>query len=175
MAETGATWRVNKADVGALAPQLVIKEIEKETASLLLKTAGGTEVEILCKEVKLDEGGALTPSGAVSLERIQFTGCVVLLNKVLTPKCEAHTPGKANGSTLTEKITGLIVLDKVGAETFELVKLTPDVGTTVANLELGEACAIGESTNVTGELFIKDCKGNTSFTTEATTHLIEVG
>jgi hypothetical protein len=170
-AEVGAKWQVKGADVGSLAPQLVIEKLENETASLFFKTAGGVEVEILCKAASFDEGGKLIANGTISLGRILFTSCVTLLNKVLSTKCKPKTAGKALGEILSEKATGLIVLD-VGNN---LVKLTPDVGTKFAEIELGETCAIGEAVPVTGELFIKDCKGNASFIAEEKTHLIEEG
>jgi hypothetical protein len=170
-AETGAKWQVKGADVGSLSPQLVIREFENETAILSFKTVGGTEVEILCKKAEIDEGGKLIANGGISLGRILFKGCVTLLNKVLSTKCKPKTAGKALGEILTEKFTGLIVLD-VGND---LVKLTPDVGTKFAEIELGETCAPAESLPVTGELFLKDCKGNASFTAEAATHLVEEG
>jgi hypothetical protein len=175
-AETGATWKVKGADVGALAPQLVIKEIENKTAVLLFKTVGGTEVEILCTSAAFDEGGKLVANGGISLGRLLLTGCVLLLNKVISTKCKPKTSGRALGEILTEKFTGLIVLDKLETgEVDDFIKLTPDVGTKFVEFELGETCAIGEAVPITGELFIKDCKGNASFTAEAATHLIEAG
>jgi hypothetical protein len=172
-AETGANWKVNGADVGSLAPRFLIKEIENQSGSLFFKTAGGTEVEILCKKAEFDEGGVLIGNGGISLGRNLFKECVTLLNKVLSTKCKPKTSGKALGEILSEKATGLIVLDTVAGSTFDLVKITPDTGTTFADIQLGETCSIGELVAVTGELFIGDCNGNTSFLTEALTHLAQ--
>jgi hypothetical protein len=193
-AETGANWFVNGSAISStLLPQLEISEIENNSASLAFTTKGGTGVLILCGVAKFDEGGQLTSNGGISLGMILFTGCKVLLNEVAAPKCEAHSPGKAAGSILSEKGEGLIVLDKEVIEGKEvisnLVKITPKVlnaekkvvsSKLFAVIELGASCAIGESVNVEatalGEgLWIKDCKGSTSFTTEAVTHLVEEG
>jgi hypothetical protein len=172
-AEIGAKWRVSGSDVGSLAPRLLIKEIESKSGSLSFTTKGGTGVLILCTAAEFDEGGALIGNGGISLGRILFKGCVTLLNEAPAPKCSPHTTGKAAGEILTLKFSGLIVLDKVGAETFDLVRFTPDEGTAFAHIELGETCAIGELVLVEGEMWVKDCKGNTSFLTEAVSHLAE--
>lgn len=173
-AEAGAKWLVNKVDVGSLAPQLVIKEIENSTASLAFTTKGGTNVLILCTTAAFGgtNGGKLIASGGISLGDVTFTGCTTLLNEAAAPKCVPHSPGKVGGTVLSENGTGLIVLDKVGETNFELVKITPDVGTVFAKIELGESCAIGELVEVAGELWIKDQGGNAGALAEAKEHLI---
>ncbi len=148
-AETGAKWLVSGADVGSLAPQLTISEIEAKSTSLSFTTAGNTNVLILCTGAAIVEGGKLIAGGGISLGRVNFTGCKVLLNHVLATKCEAHSPGKPNGEILTERGKGLITLD-VGND---LVLITPEdaSGATtklLAVIELGEFCAIGEEIKV---------------------------
>ena len=179
-AETGAKWRVNGADVGSLAPQLEISEVENKTGSLSFTTKGGTSVLILCTATKFTEGGKLLANGSISTARVLGTGCSVLLNEVAAPKCSPHSPGKLKGEILSEKITGLIVL----SEGSDLVKFSPEKGTLYLSVELGETCAIGEAvrveavTNEKGEVqgpYLKDCKGNAAFTEERVTHLVEEG
>jgi hypothetical protein len=194
-AEPGATWRLNAANVpnaSDLLPVLEIVEIENKTASLSFTTKGGTGVLILCPFAKFEEGGVLLAQGAISLMKVVFTGCLVLLNEKAASGCKPHSPGKPSGEILTEYAKGLILLDKVtlvGGEvhTYDLVMLTPEklnakkefeTSKLFAVIELGEECSIGESVNVEttelGEsLWIKDCKGNTGFLNESTTHLIE--
>jgi hypothetical protein len=198
-AETGATWRLNGANVpnGAdLLPKLEILEIENNSASLSFTTGGGTGVLILCTAAKFVEGGILLAQGSISLGKVLFTGCVVLLNEKLAGACTAHSPtkGEKSGEILSERGTGLIVLDKVSlpekegkveVHTYDLVKLTPENAKSETTklfgvIELGEECSIGESVNVEsttlGEgLWIKDINGNTGFLNEATTHLIVEG
>lgn len=181
-AELLAKWRVNGADVGALAPQLEIKEIENKTASLAFTTKGGTSVLILCTATKFDEGGKLIAQGGISLGRVLSTGCVVLLNHVSAPNCKPKTTGKAVGELLTLKFKSLIVLDKLAnGDLTELVKVTPEdalgnVSRVFVHIELGDLCAIGEEilveTSSLGEgLWIKDIGGNAGFLTESVTHL----
>ncbi len=172
-AETGAQWRVNGADVGSLAPQLEIKEIENKSGSLSFVTKGGTAVLVLCTSMKFDEGGKLIANGGISLGRVLFAGCSTLLNEVAAPKCRPHSPDKpeTSGEILTLKFTGLIVLDKVEAQSFDLVKFTPDETKAFAHILFGETCAIGEEILVEGEMWVRDGGGNAGFLTEAVTHL----
>jgi hypothetical protein len=176
-AELNAKWLVNGQAVtltNLLLPPIVIKEIENLSATLEFTTKGGTGVLILCKEAEFDEGGLLLAHGGISLGRLKFRECVTLLNEVLSAKCTPHTEGEPAGLILTRKATGLIVLDKLpSGEVDDLVLIKPDEKETFAVIELGASCAIGESVDVKGELWLKDCKGNSSFLTEAKEHLIE--
>jgi len=189
-AETTSHWNVaGKSVTETESFQTEIKELEGNTATLLFTTKSGTKVSILCKTAKFDEGGALVKEGGLSLGRILFTGCVTLLNGVLSPPCIPKTTGKAAGEILSEKAKGLIVLDEVEKVKQDYVQITPDTGTLFAKLETGVECSIGEVVKVEaksaaeggGGLWIKDCKGNgtagppptAGFTTEAATHLIE--
>ena len=191
-AETGAHWNVIEASgklvqipgTNDLLPQLEIKEIENNTATLEFKTIGGTLVKILCKTAKFDEGGLMQANGGISLGRIHFDKCIVELNSKLATGCQAHSPGQANGLILTEKGEGLIVLDKLpNGEVDEFVKIVPDktVGSlTFAKIEMGEECSIGELVEVKAKadgegLWIKDCgpEPNKSFLEEKVEHLIE--
>ncbi len=177
-AEIGAKWKVNGADVGSLEPKLHFREIEEKTGSFSIKTKAGTAVLILCTAAEIDEGGRLIANGGISLGRVKFTGCGVLLNEGSGGSCEAHTPGQPNGTILTEKVQGLIVLDTTAGVTNDLVKITPDAGLVFAVIELGIKCSIGESIKIEaresgGGFWIKDCKGNASFLTEAALHLFE--
>lgn len=178
-AELTAHWNVAGSPVtGANSFQLEIREIENSTATLLFTTKGGTKVGILCQKAKFDEGGKLIKEGTLSLGRVLFEKCVVFLNEKLSSACEAHTTGQAVGNVLTEKATGLIVLDVVGGQTEDYVKITPDSGTLLAPIEMGPECAIGTLVKVEGILWIKDCPtGNKTsterFLTEDVSHLIE--
>jgi hypothetical protein len=179
-AESGAHWNVaGTAVTGATAVQTEIKELEGNSATLLFTTKSGTKVGILCTTAKFDGGGALIKEGGVSLGRVEFKGCVTFLNGEPSLPCKPKTAGKALGEILSERGTGLIVLD--AGEDY--VKITPEnaKGETAklfARLEMGLECSIGEIVNVEAKelgqgLWIKDCLGNTGFTKEATTHLIE--
>jgi hypothetical protein len=178
-AEVGANWRVNGTNVNStLLPQLEISEIENKTVSLLFVTKSLTHVEILCTVAKFGGGGGkLTTNGSLTLGDVLFTGCVVLLNHELAAKCKAHSPGKPVGEILTENGTGLIVLHKSASGVVTdavLIKADNEKGL-FANIEMGETCAIGESVNVNGELWIEDGGGNAGFEKEEVIHLIKEG
>jgi len=176
-AEATAHWRVSGVNVNdTLLPQLKITGIENNTASLAFTTKGGTNVLILCTAANFDEGGKLALEGKITLGRILFTGCVTLLNEAISTKCKPSGGGAGAGEILTEKGEGLIVLDELaGGEKDDNVLIKPDtgVGTNFAVIHLGETCAIGETVEVKGELWLKDCLGNASFLEEKVTHLIE--
>ncbi len=166
--EAAAKWLLDGVDIGANRPQLVIKEIEGKTASLEFTTKGGTNVLILCTTAEFDEGGKLEPEGKLSLGRIKFKGCVTLLNEVVSAACKPAGGGTAakSGEILSLKGKGEILLD----ETKERVKISPDEGTKFAVIELGATCAIGETVNVEGSLWIRDC--NNQELVDAIEHLI---
>ncbi len=185
-AEPLAAWNIGKAngelvqvnETNKLFAQLEIKEIESGTATLLFTTKGGTKVGILCAAAKFDEGGKLIAEGGISLSRMLLTGCVTSLNGTISTSCKPKTTGKALGELLTEKFKGLAVIDKVGTETEDYVKFTPDESRTFAKIELGEECAIGTlvkvETKAEGESFwLKDSGGNVSFGEEKVEHLFE--
>jgi hypothetical protein len=176
-AEVGANWRVNGTNVNStLLPELAV-ELENKTASLLFVTKGGTHVEILCTAAGFAGGGGkLTTNGTITLGDVLFTGCVVLLNKVAAPKCHPHSPAKPELSQeiLTENGEGLIILHSGTVKDAVLIKPDNVTGLFV-NIALGETCAIGESVDVKGELFLEDCLGEASFLEEKVTHLVREG
>ncbi len=178
-AEATAHWNVGgKAVTGSEEIQSEIKELENKTATLEFTTVGGTLSKILCTDAKITEGGKLIKEGGVSSGRTRFTGCKMELNNKPTSSCAPHSAGQPVGTIETLKAKGLITLDVVSGKAEDYVKVVPIEGTTFVIGELGEECAIGEKIEVkvksAGEgLWIKDCKGNTGFTTEATTHLTE--
>lgn len=174
-AEPGAAWtyinpKTEKLEkfTKELEPQAVIGEIENKTASLLFTTKGGTKVTILCTSAEFDEGGKLGPEGQVLLFRVLFHGCVTFLNGTLSKACEPHS-GASSGLILSEKVEGLMRLHKLeSGELDTTVLIFPDPpATRLANIELGEECAIGTSVAVGGELVIWDCKN------ELKVHMVE--
>lgn len=175
-AEATSHWNVaGKAVTGTEEFQLEITEIENKSATLEFTTAGGTLVKILCTAANFagTKGGRLIKEGGISLGDVLFTGCKTELNSKPAGGCETHSPGKTAGNILTENGTGLIMLDVVSGKTEEYTKITPDVGSTFAKIEMGEECAIGTLVKVEGILWIKDCEGNAGFLTEKPIHLIE--
>jgi hypothetical protein len=181
-AEPLASWGFKKTATSALekfskALEAQVKiEIEKETtASLLFTTGGGTKVTILCTTAEFVAGGTLSAEGSILPGKIKFSGCDTLLNGVLSNACKPiASVADGAGTILTETDHALIVLHVLaGGEKDDVVLILPAVaGGKLANILLGEECSIGEEVPVTGHLTIWDCKGNTSFLTHTTTHLI---
>jgi hypothetical protein len=184
-AETNSRWNVaGKSVTGTESFQTEIKEIENNTGQLLFTTKSGTKVAILCTTMKFTAvSGRLIKEGSISLGRVLFDLCLTKLNGVTSAACKPRSWGALSGSILTEAFNGLIILDEVNGVKQDYVKITPENSASLTSklftkIELGAECAIGEFVNVEAKslgegLWIKDCKGNTSFTSEAETHLIE--
>lgn len=177
-AEPNSKWLVSGVDVADTLPQLVIKQVENNSAVLEFKTKAGTEVEILCTDGEFDTGGKLAAEGGITLGTIVFTGCLVNLNKVFAKNCKPHSSGKPDGEILTAAGKGLLLLDKLasGALT-DLTIIKPDVGKVFVIIEMGELCAIGEKVNVetateADGLWLKDIGGNTGALESKAVHLI---
>lgn len=150
-----------------------ILEFENKTASLLFKTKSGTHVEILCTGAEFDEGGLLGPEGKILLGRLKFTGCVTLLNGVVSKNCEPQSE-KIKGLILTKKGDGLLVLHKLepsGVLDAMILLLPTDENTKLVEIELGELCSIGETVPVEGHLDLFECKNELKV--HKVTHLFE--
>lgn len=176
-AEIGSTWEVKTAGgtvvaipgTNDLLPLVQIKSFENNTASLLFRTASGTNVEVLCQTGELLENVRMTANGGFSLGKALFHGCITKLNGVLAVHCEPFT-GANKGLIETKKATGLIILHLtgVGANVETLIKVTPDVGTELMTINLGEECLIGESFTVAGSIAFKDVGGLGTLSVEHT-------
>jgi hypothetical protein len=175
-AEVGAAWNWENS-VGTkgifsstleASPQF---EIENKTGTLLIEKS---TLSILCTAMEFDEGGQLAANGSVLLGRVKFTGCIGLINGVISPPCKPTDPISGSGTVLTEKFTALIRLHElVGGEKDPTVLVKPDEGETLAKLHFGAECAVAEEFIIKGEFVAWDCKGKVSFETLAVTHLFE--
>jgi hypothetical protein len=168
-AETGAKWSLKDAsgklvlipDAFDLLPELEVKALENNTASLHFKTAGGTLVEILCTEAVIfnDATGIirLSDDGAITLGRTEFLQCKTKLNNVLSPPCEPRTT-LYKGRIRTLTATGLMALFQT-KDTFIEIKaesLDKEGKSIFAHIQLGEECSVGEEVLVVGSLYLKD-------------------
>ena len=182
-AETGACWLWLVVENGATkcfgengtdgkplepTPILTIENAATTAATLLINNKN---IEITCRTAVFSEGGQLGLNGTILLGRITFGKC---FTRKSTEKglevlgaCEPTSAAGA-GTVITEKGTGLIVLHEVAGKKIPLVKLSPDVGTTLAVINLGELCGAGESITVSGFLDVQD----TSIEEHKLTHLI---
>jgi len=183
---------------GGLLPFVGIKEIEKlkeangeevKHAVLLTKIAG-VKVEFLCTGAeltgtKLEKSGSLTSGG-----KVKFTGCLTKLNGATSAPCEPKAGGTEAGVIVTGPGKGLLVLhvvkETVGGKEVELkipitrIEHVPagkegETATekeTLAVIELGKECSIGNKVPVIGKLTLEDPGG---VTTESVDHLIKEG
>jgi hypothetical protein len=190
-AEIGAFWSVVKANgelvkipgVSDLLPQLEIKEVENKTLSFLYDTGVGIKVTILCTAMAFDEGGKLTANGGISLGRLLLKGCSATINEMFASVCKPKSGGAPRGELLSEKFTGLIVLDKLASgEVEDFIKITPEnskgeTSKILFLLDFGEECPfkfLNIEAKTLGEgLWLKDGGGNKSFQEEKVEHLFE--
>lgn len=181
-AETGATWRVNGANVTTLLPEVgnvIVEELldlvdKGKHVVLTLTTKGGTKVEFLCTSITTP-GVRLAANGSVDLGKVTFHGCITKLNGAESKNCEPHT-GLQKGLITTLNGVGLIILHNSEPLTRIVPDPVPDpTNKVLAHIELSELCSIGEEVLVTGQLTLKDSGGKAGFEAETVEHLIEPG
>jgi hypothetical protein len=167
-AETGAEWLVedkfgNFIDASELKASVVSNGFEGGLGSLLTKILG-MSVTISCTAfelvgVKLEGNGSITKGSKGS-----FTGCTVSLNGTFSAKCKPHSAGDPEGTIRTSESKGLIVLHAL-QEIIEgkkvelkipLVRVEPSSGETLATINMGAECPIGELVPVRGKLTLED-------------------
>ena len=145
-----------------------VLEIENKTATLLI---ANKNVEVLCTAAAFIEGGTLSTKGSILLGRVEFSGCISRTSDAkleLLKTCEPVDPVAGKGKIRTEKGTGSIVLH----EAEPVVKLTPDTGTILTKINLGEECPVGEELIVEGNLVLQDAGEKIGFEKHALTHLV---
>jgi hypothetical protein len=154
---------------------------KSETELVLLTKVGLSKVEILCTEIKLV--GANLEVGGTAKGKLHFqspTGCITKLNGTTAAKCVPHSSGAANGLIETNALDASLRLhilkDAEGHEIGkdELVELLPEGAAAFVDLLLGTGeCAIGNLLEITGKLFLKDCKNE--LLVDKVEHLFEEG
>jgi hypothetical protein len=176
-----------------LLPEVQISEIEELKVApvgkhLVLLTKSGTNtIALLCSGAEL-ENAAGTGAPKLLLEgsilgKAKFTGCTFAINGTVQGVCKPHSKGAPEGTILTELAKGLIVLHELAGGVKDATVLLQGEDkegkpiTTFVTIILGtegaSECAVGELLPVGGELIIWDCLGDSSFKTEAVSHLIE--
>ena len=167
-AEPGANWRMNGANVVvALLPSLQIGAVENNTLSLLTRVAG-VSVTFLCTGEELI-GAKLETEGRITAGfKIKLTGCVTLLNGMLSAVCTPFSAGQPLGTVLSNELKGLLVLH----EGQGLIRIEPKMGETLKVYEFHEECPL-PAIPLKGKLFLKDCKNE--LRVELVTHLFEQG
>jgi hypothetical protein len=178
-AEPGAHWNINgNLLLSPLLPQIQIAELEILASTgvkegILLTEINKAKIEILCTELEfidalLHELGRITG-------KILFKTCRLLRNGVVVGACEVTTAGSTKGHITTNALEALIKLHTlVGGTKDDLLEIVPEeVGKPFVSFGLGPECAIGNKLDITGEVFLKDCK-NLGLVEEKE-HLVEEG
>jgi hypothetical protein len=117
------------------------------------------------KGVSLEGEGKLTEGG-----KVEFTGCTGETNGSPNANCKPKAGGAASGTILTNEGKGQLVLHEGGVG---LIKIEPKTGTTLATLEMSEACPVGEKLPINGVLYFKDCSNMLEL--HLVEHLMEEG
>jgi hypothetical protein len=174
-AEPNAKWLILDEDGTALDANDLHAAIEgtlENNHLILLTEILKLKVEILCTAIQLI-GGAILGQGSV-VGTVKLTGCKIVISGKESKPCVPHTKGAPAGTLESTHGHGLIVLHELSPTVRdELVLLLPETGNTIFTLEMGEACALGESLPIKGKFVVKDCQN--AFLTHQVIHLIEEG
>jgi len=173
-ATVGSGWFYN----GALLAEALKPEVQatlENSMGSLLTTIANKGIHILCTAMKLIGWTIFDPNGQ-TLGKADFSGCefLELLAGGGTKKISACTPIAEGvpGLIVTNFLKGLIELHEPSPGVREgFVKISPDTGTVLALIVLGEECAFGAHLTVSGTIGVKDC--NHEFPVEKVTHLFE--
>jgi hypothetical protein len=172
-AELGAYWEVGGTRIetgSALLPEVGAER--DSTHTTFLTTVGLTAVEILCGKMKF-VGARLHPLGKFT-GKIHYEECTTLLNHVAAPRCTPKTPGAAVGLIESNALDGLLKLHEPSPGIrVDLLELLGESVISLFELKLGSLCAIGNNFDITGKLFLKDCKAE--LLVNKTEHLLEEG
>lgn len=193
-AETGARWLVLKTLGGGggvmseteLNAGGVTLELQTDTATVLHTKIAGIAVLFECQKVQMLKGVLKAEGKVATGMQVKFGECITKLNGATSSACKPFV-GVESGGIITTRLHGLIelvTLEVVGTKDDGL-KVLPDnvvnkegkevASETLANIEMGEECSIGEKVPVIGKVTLKDCFGNLGFLTHQLEHLVEVG
>lgn len=160
----GAEWRVNGVKITNALDVEGQAELDSPNVILLTKV-GLSKIEISCTALKFTPHALLEESGS-GKGRGGVEGCITKLNGTVAKACTPKSPGAPSGFVETNLVKAQIV----GEST---VELKPETGSTFVTLELGASCAIGNKIEITGKIFVIDCKNEGSV--DLLIHLVEVG
>jgi hypothetical protein len=176
-AEAGAFWGyksgINLLKFGAALLPRLETALENNHGALLTMIAG-MPIEILCTAMTA-VNMALEPEGKV-LGKLLFHGCKIKITGVESKPCEPHVGANA-GLIETVTLEGLIRLHLLGGGVRDetvLFKRDPIQGPkleTMATINTGEECALGEAIPIGGKFSVKD--GENAFLTHKLFHLAE--
>jgi hypothetical protein len=140
-------------DAASLSASVSVTDANPELLTELLKVF----FVVKCTHGE-SKGASLLGAGKVA-EGVKgkFTGCTAYTNAALNKNCTPHSPGAASGTVETVELKGALVLHEAFGG-IGLVKVEPKSGTTLATLEMSEACPVGEKVPINGVYFFDDLK-----------------
>jgi hypothetical protein len=147
-----------KIDSGTLRAEIAVEKDSKVTIlhSEILKI----KVLFLCTELKavnaVLEGEGKITSGFGSGFKVLYSGCTTDLNGTANANCTPNDATDGSGIIVTNNLHALVILGLLG-ET--VLSILPDVGETLATIEMGKSCPIGTKVPIIGRLALKDCEG----------------
>jgi hypothetical protein len=153
-AESGANWSILNSSgefkTGAELKASVTGWMEG-FGSLLTEVLG-IQTEVSCTTaspigMSLEGNGSLTNGS-----KVEFGGCSTRLNGFTNAECKPKAGGAFVGTILTNSMKGLLVLF-LGQG---YVRFEPASGETLATLNLGPECPIGELLPVRGKVYLED-------------------
>ncbi|HMJ23295.1 MAG TPA: hypothetical protein VK513_15370 [Terriglobales bacterium] len=158
-AEPGAYWEVGGTQIKdkTLLPSFNIRNDSPHI--ILLSKSGLATLEIDCTEFELFFG--LLHELGRATGSIEFNGCITRLAGSEAPLCKPHSPATPEETIITESLEGLLKLHKPAAGgTEDVLELKPvNAAGPFVKLNLGSGkCAI-KGADLTGVIFLKDCKG----------------
>ena len=145
--------------------------LAKETNAILHSKISGVSVLFECPTIEAVEA-RLGAAGTIAEGKIKYSGCVTKLNGVESKPCEPVNAGTEKGVIVTKPGHAVFVLHEFITKD-ELTKVLPDIGNTLAVIEMSKECSIGAKVPVIGELFLKDCENK--FLEHLERHLVEEG
>jgi hypothetical protein len=173
-AEVGAQWLLAEKAPGTNLVKFLEASVglEAETTLVLHTKIAGTAVLFLCTQAEA-VNVVLKANGSIGEgAKIRFSSCTTNLNGVTSKPCEPNNGGTEPGVIMTSAGHGLLILHKLAnGAVDDLIKITPDAGTTYFAFQMGEECAIGEKVPVIGSVTLRDCE-NLSLT-HLVKHLVE--
>jgi hypothetical protein len=173
-AEVGAhLWTVNAAgQLKDLSVEIMSKKDPIIALTFTTKIAGSSVV-FTCTEIEF-KGAKSEANGTIGKgAKLRYSGCTTKINGTTSVPCEPLNEGKEKGVILTKGIHILIRLDVLKDGTrHDVEEVIPDEGETLATVEMGAECAVGEKINLIGHVMYKDCQNE--FLVHKVEHLLEV-
>jgi hypothetical protein len=174
-AESGAKWLLaSGSELLSFLEASVGLEGETFGIGVLHTKISGISVLWECSSINTVNAKLKTEGKIGEGSKVKFSECITKLNGATSGSCVPKAGGKESGVIVTNALHGLLILHELaGGVKDDIIKVLPDSGETMAIIEMGEECAIGEKVPVIGKATIKDSEGLAL--THLVKHLMEIG